>query len=56
MDTYIQQIGKDHLQAARYHLAWTVEQTVNSLGISDSFTDENGDGPFIQAIKKGKRL
>lgn len=45
-------IYRDNLKAAKIHLAWIVEQTVQHLGLMPYFVDASGDGPFIQEVKR----
>lgn len=45
-------VKRDNLKAAKIHLAWIVEQTVQHLGLMDYFVDADGDGPFIQEVKR----
>lgn len=51
MDEFIKQVAHNHRLAARIHLAWLVEQTVQSLGTMAYHQDAVGDGPFIQTLK-----
>lgn len=52
MDSFIAQRAEDQRIASRVWLAWNVEQIAMRLGLIDDFTDANGDGPFIQEMRK----
>ena len=52
MDEYIKQVADNHRKAGMLGIAWRVEQTVQHLGLMDYFVDYEGDGPFMQEVKK----
>lgn len=52
MDEYIKRVADNHRKAGRIGIAWQVEQAVQALGLMDYFTDADGNGPFIQEVRK----
>jgi hypothetical protein len=52
MDEYIKQIADNNRKAAKIHLAWLMEQTVQHLGLMPYFVDDKGNGPFIQEVSR----